>query len=47
MTCWLEQNDVLDGQVQHVSAPTSMMFRREDGTWKAVLIHSIPLPESG
>jgi hypothetical protein len=46
VTCWLEQSYVLDGEVQHVSAPTSMMFRRVDGTWKAVLMHSIPLPES-
>lgn len=46
VTCWLEQSYLLDGEVQHVSAPTSMMFRRENGTWKAVLIHSIPLPES-
>jgi SnoaL-like domain len=46
VTCWLEQSYVLAGEVQHVSAPTSMMFRRVDGIWKAVLMHSIPLPES-
>jgi ketosteroid isomerase-like protein len=46
VTCWLEQRYVLDGEVQHISAPTTMMFRREDGNWKAVLMHSIPLPEA-
>jgi ketosteroid isomerase-like protein len=46
VTCWLEQTYVLAGEEQHVSAPTTMVFRREDGDWKAVLMHSVPLPES-
>ena len=43
VTFWLEQSYLLDGEEQHVSAPTSMLFRREDGDWKAVLMHSIPV----
>lgn len=46
VTCWLEQDYVLDGEVQHVSAPTTMLFRREDGEWKAVLMHSVPLTDA-
>jgi len=45
MTFWLEQSYVLDGEEQHVSAPTSMLFRREDGDWKLVLAHSVPVSE--
>lgn len=45
VTFWLDQSYVLDGEEQHVSAPSTMMFRRESGDWKIVLFHSIPLPE--
>ena len=45
VTCWLEQDYTLQGQRQHVSAPTSVVFRREGGTWRIVLFHSVPLPE--
>ncbi len=45
VTFWLEQSYVLDGEEQHVSAPTSMLFRREDGDWKLVLAHSVPVPD--
>jgi ketosteroid isomerase-like protein len=45
LTCWLEQDYTLEGQRQHVSAPTSVAFRRGGDGWKIVLFHSIPLPE--
>jgi len=45
LTCWLEQDYTLEGQRQHVSAPTSVGFRRDRGGWRIVLLHSIPLPE--
>jgi uncharacterized protein (TIGR02246 family) len=45
VTCWLEQDYTLEGQRQHVSAPTSVVLRRDDGRWQIVLLHSIPLPE--
>jgi ketosteroid isomerase-like protein len=44
VTLWLEQSYVLDGQAQQVSAPTTMVLRREHGNWKIALIHSVPLP---
>jgi ketosteroid isomerase-like protein len=44
LTCWLDQDYTMDGKVQHVSAPTTIVFRREAGDWKVALFHSIPLP---
>ncbi len=43
VTYVLEQTYVMDGEQQTVSAPTSMVFRREDGSWKIALIHSGPM----
>jgi uncharacterized protein (TIGR02246 family) len=45
LTCWLEQDYVLEGSAQHVSAPTTLVLRRVDGDWKLALFHSVPLPE--
>jgi ketosteroid isomerase-like protein len=47
LTCWLEQDYTLKAARQHVSAPTTLVFRREDGAWKIVLFQSIPLPPEG
>lgn len=43
VTYVLEQTYVMDGEQQTVSAPTSMVFRREAGSWKIALIHSGPM----
>ena len=45
VTCWLDQDYTMDGNTQHVSAPTTVVFRRLGGKWKVALFHSIPLPE--
>jgi ketosteroid isomerase-like protein len=45
VTCWLEQDYVLDNQPQHISAPTTIVLRRLGDGWRLVLTHSIPLPE--
>jgi ketosteroid isomerase-like protein len=45
LTCWLDQDYTIDGNPQHVSAPTTIVLRRERGEWKVALFHSIPLPE--
>jgi ketosteroid isomerase-like protein len=45
VTCWLDQTYMLKGQEQSVSAPTTIVFRNEDGDWKLSLFHSVPLPE--
>ena len=47
VTCWLEQDYTLEGKRQHVSAPTTIVFRRDGSDWKWVLFHSVPLPEGG
>jgi ketosteroid isomerase-like protein len=47
VTCWLEQDYELEGNSQHVSAPTTIVMRRQDGEWKLALFHSVPLPEEG
>lgn len=44
-TFWLEQDYTLAGENHHISAPSSAVLRREDGQWKVVIFHSIPLPE--
>jgi hypothetical protein len=47
LTCWIEQDYTLEGERQHISAPTTIVFRREGGDWRMALFHSIPLaPES-
>ena len=45
LTCWLEQDYTLEGNSQHISAPTTIVLHREASEWKVVLFHSIPLPE--
>jgi uncharacterized protein (TIGR02246 family) len=45
VTFWLEQDYTLEGQEHHISAPSSAVLRREDGEWRVLLFHSIPLPE--
>jgi ketosteroid isomerase-like protein len=42
-TCWLEQDYTLEGKRTHVSAPTTLAYRREGGGWKTLLIHTVPL----
>jgi ketosteroid isomerase-like protein len=45
VTCLLNQTYTMDGQEENASAPTSMVFRRDDETWKIALIHTVPFPE--
>ena len=45
LTCWLEQDYTLAGDAQHISAPSTLVFRREGGEWKVALFHSVPVPE--
>ncbi|HEV8534572.1 MAG TPA: nuclear transport factor 2 family protein [Candidatus Limnocylindria bacterium] len=46
VTCWMEQDYTFNGKRQHVSAPTTLLFRRVGSDWKVALIHSVPMPES-
>jgi ketosteroid isomerase-like protein len=45
VTCWIDQDYTMNGTQQHISAPTTLILRRDGGAWKLVLWHSIPLPE--
>lgn len=45
LTCWIDQDYTMNGTPQHISAPTTLILRRDGGGWKLVLWHSIPLPE--
>jgi ketosteroid isomerase-like protein len=45
LTCWIDQDYTMNGTPQHISAPTTLILRRDGGAWKLVLWHSIPLPE--
>jgi ketosteroid isomerase-like protein len=45
VTCWIEQDYTLEGKAQHISGPTTILFRRRSDGWKMVLFHSVPLPE--
>jgi ketosteroid isomerase-like protein len=45
LTCWIDQDYTMNGAQQHISAPTTIVFRRDGDAWKMVLFHSIPLPE--
>jgi ketosteroid isomerase-like protein len=47
VTCWLEQDYTYEGKPQHISAPTTVVLRRNGSEWRLALIHSAPLPESG
>jgi ketosteroid isomerase-like protein len=45
VTAWMEQDYTMDGEPQHISAPTTFVLRRIDGSWQVALIHSVPLPD--
>jgi ketosteroid isomerase-like protein len=47
VTGWIDQTHTLHGKAGGVSAPTTMLFRREGGDWKIALFHSVPLPDEG
>jgi len=35
----------MDGEEHRISAPTSIVFNRDNGGWKVAMIHTVPLPE--
>lgn len=45
VTFVLEQTYTMGGQRHAISAPTSLVFRRQDGDWKVALIHTVPIPD--
>jgi SnoaL-like domain len=45
LTCWLEQDYTMEGDRKHISAPTTVVLRRDGGSWQIELLLSLPLPE--
>jgi len=43
VTCVLKQSYLLDGDHVSIVSPTTCVLRHENGAWKFVVIHSIPL----
>jgi hypothetical protein len=44
VTFVLDQTYQMDGRQQTISAPTSILLRREGDDWKVALIHTVPIP---
>ncbi len=42
-TFMLRQHYAFDGVPYDIEAPTTMIWRREDGAWRLVLVHTVPL----
>jgi ketosteroid isomerase-like protein len=45
VTFVLDQTYKMNGQEQRLSAPTSIVFRRQGDDWKLAMVHSVPIPE--
>jgi ketosteroid isomerase-like protein len=45
VTLVLDQEYDMGGQHASIRAPTSLVFRRVDGSWHVALLHSVPLAE--
>ena len=43
--CVLEQDLIMHGTKHHITAPTTVVLRKEGAEWKIVHFHSAPLPE--
>jgi len=43
ITAWLEQTYTFDSKQQNITAPTTAVLQLEDGKWKVVLLHALPL----
>jgi uncharacterized protein (TIGR02246 family) len=45
VACRLEQDYTYNGVRHHISAPTTLVLRRQGDAWKIAHFHSAPLPE--
>ena len=45
VTFVLDQTYSMNEQEQRLSAPTSLVFHRQEDGWKVALIHSVPIPD--
>lgn len=44
VTAVLTQNYVWSGEAQSVEMPATFVLRREDGEWRVMLFHALPIP---
>jgi ketosteroid isomerase-like protein len=45
VTFVLDQTYKMNGEEHRISAPTSIVFNRDNSGWKVAMIHTVPLPE--
>jgi ketosteroid isomerase-like protein len=45
VTLLLDQTYIAGGVEQRISAPTSLVFRRQGEDWKLALVHSVPIAD--
>jgi ketosteroid isomerase-like protein len=46
VTGWLDQSYCLNGQDETISAPLSACLERQQGSWRLVSLHAVPLVEN-
>jgi hypothetical protein len=46
VTCVIDQTYRYQGRMERITAPTTLVLRREGGDWRIALMHTVPLPEA-
>jgi uncharacterized protein (TIGR02246 family) len=46
VTCVIDQTYLVDGRTERITAPTSLVLRREEGNWRLALMHTVPLSDA-
>jgi len=46
VTCVIDQAYRYEGKMERITAPTTLVFRRESGDWRIALMHTVPLPDA-
>jgi uncharacterized protein (TIGR02246 family) len=46
VTCVIDQTYRYQERMERITAPTTLVFRREGGDWRIALMHTVPLPEA-
>ena len=46
VTCVIDQTYRYEGTMERITAPTTLVLRREGGDWRIALMHTVPLPEA-
>lgn len=44
VTCVIDQTYRYEGRMERITAPTTLVLRREGGDWRIALMHTVPLP---